>query len=197
MKANELNKINKLYFSYQDVARVLNISEKAATVTCARYVRSGILIRLKRNLYIMEQKWNYLTSSEIYEISNILQVPSYISLVTALSYYEYTTQIQQNFYESIVLKRTMSLEILESVFNYSKIKKEFYFGFKKKEKFFIAEPEKALIDALYLQYLGRYKLDLSAISLEKFDFVKIEEFLVTFPVFFKLYLKRKIKNEKT
>ena len=44
-------------------------------------------------------------------IANIYQVPSYISLMTALDYYEITTQMQRDFIESVILKRTVTKEI--------------------------------------------------------------------------------------
>ncbi len=194
MNTNELTKIKKLYFTYRDVAQTLGISENAAIVTCSRYVKSGVLLRLKRNLYMNRQKWEYLTVSELYEISNMLQVPSYISLTTAISYYGYSTQIQQDFFESIATNRTVAIEILDSDFNYSKISKSLYYGFVKKENFFIALPEKAILDALYLQFLGRYRLDISSIDMEKIEPEKMQELAAGFPDYFKLYLKRSIKN---
>jgi hypothetical protein len=34
---------------------------------------------------------------------------------------------------------------------------------------YIAKPEKALIDSVYLSSLGRYSMDISAINIERFD----------------------------
>lgn len=197
MKVKKLDNIKKLYFSYKDVAVALNISEKSAIVTCSRYVKSGILIRLKRNLYMKNENWQYLSTPEIYEIANLIQVPSYLSLTTAISYYGLTTQVQQDFYESIALNRSVSVEVKERTFNYSKIKKEFYFGFTKKDNFFIAFPEKAILDALYLQFLGRYSLDLSAMDIRKINFVELNKKAEIFPVYFKKYIKRVLKDDRT
>jgi predicted transcriptional regulator of viral defense system len=55
MKYNDIKKINKLYFTYQDVAKILSISEDSARVLCTRYVKQKYLIRLKRNFYIFGQ----------------------------------------------------------------------------------------------------------------------------------------------
>jgi len=103
------------------------------------------------------------------KIANIIQVPSYISLMTALSYYEVTTQVQQNYFESISLYRSVSREIKETTFKYSKVKEEYYCGFKREKGLFIALTEKALIDATYLDYLGKYHSDISSINFEKID----------------------------
>ncbi|MBA7497383.1 hypothetical protein ES704_00111 [subsurface metagenome] len=193
MKYNDIKKINKLYFAYQDVAKILSISEDSARVLCTRYVKQKYLIRLKRNFYILKERWDSITPNQRFELANILQVPSYISLMTALSFYEYTTQVQQKFIESISLYRTFTRDIEGVVFNYSKIKNDFYFNFSKKNNIFIASPEKALIDSLYLSYLGKYNLDLSLLNLEKIDRKSCENILKKYPSKFKIYYKRYIK----
>jgi len=193
MRYNDIKKINKLYFAYQDVAKILSISEDSARVLCTRYVKQKYLIRLKRNFYILKERWDIITPNQRLELANILQVPSYISLMTALSFYEYTTQVQQNFIESISLYRTFTKDIEGVVFNYSKIKNDFYFGFSKKDNIFIASPEKAFIDSLYLNYLGKYNLDLSSLNLEKIDKKGCENILKKYLPKFKIYYKRYMK----
>ena len=193
MKYNDIKKINKLYFTYQDVAKILFISEDSARVLCTRYVKQKYLIRLKRNFYTLKERWDNITPNQRLELANVLQVPSYISLMTALSFYEYTTQIQQKFVESISLYRTFIKDIEGFVFNYSKIKNNYYFGFYKKNNIFIASPEKAFIDSLYLNYLGKYNLDISSLDLEKIDRKDCENILKRYPPKFKIYFKRYIK----
>lgn len=193
MKYNDIKKINKLYFAYQDVAKILSISEDSARVLCTRYVKQKYFIRLKRNFYILKERWDNITPNQRLELANILQVPSYISLMTALSFYGYTTQVQQKFIESISLYRTFAKDIEGVVFNYSRIKKDLYFGFSKKNNIFIASPEKALIDSLYLSYLGKYNLDLSSLNLEKIDRKSCENILKKYPPKFKIYFKRYIE----
>jgi predicted transcriptional regulator of viral defense system len=193
MKYNDIKKINKLYFAYQDVAKILSISEDSARVLCSRYVKQKYFIRLKRNFYMLKERWDSITPNQRFELANILQVPSYISLMTALSFYEYTTQVQQKFIESISLYRTFTKNIEGAVFNYSKIKNNFYFGFSKKNNIFIASPEKAFIDSLYLNYLGKYNLDVSSLNLEKIDRKSCENILKRYPSKFKIYYKRYIK----
>jgi len=193
MKYNDLKKVKNLYFTYQDVAKILSISEDSARALCTRYVKQKYFIRIKRSLYILKEKWDNITQNQRFELANILQVPSYISLMTALSFYEYTTQVQQKFIESISFYRTFTKDIEGIVFNYSKIKKDFYFGFSKKNNTFIASSEKAFIDSLYLNYLGKYNLDLSSLNLEKIDKKNCEKILKRYPPKFKIYYQRHIK----
>jgi len=182
MNLLKLRKIPKLYFSYEDIARVLGISEASARVTAGRYVRQGLLLRMKRNMYVLPEVWNATGREEKFIIANLGQTPSYISLMTALDYYEITTQIQRDFFESIAVKRTKENALNGSVFRYTKIAPNLYFGFKKENGVFIATPEKALLDAFYLMSFGRYTLDLSALDAEKFDNAEMKCLADKFPV---------------
>ncbi|MEO0224870.1 MAG: hypothetical protein ABIL76_07270, partial [candidate division WOR-3 bacterium] len=153
----------------------------SARVLLVRYVKNGYVIRLKRNVFILKEKWENLSLEQKFYIANILQVPSYISCTTALSYYGYTTQVQQNFIESVGIYRTKQINVENSVFKYIKLNKKYYFDFIKKDNFFIATPEKAFIDSLYLMIKGRYSIDLSAVDQRKFDKNKIAKILKKYP----------------
>jgi predicted transcriptional regulator of viral defense system len=190
MKFLELHTIRKLYFGYEEIARVFGISPASARVSASRYVRQGLLVRVKRNMYVLREVWNTLGRSEKFVLVNIGQTPSYISLMTALDYYEITTQVQRDFFESVAVKRTKEIRIDGSVFRYSKIAGNLYFGFKKENEFFIATPEKALMDAFYLMSYGRYALDISALDFEKLDRDEVIRLSMEFPLKTKKMLKK-------
>jgi predicted transcriptional regulator of viral defense system len=190
MKFLELRTIRKLYFGYQEIARVLGISPTSARVSASRYVRKGLLVRVKRNMYVLREVWNTFGRSEKFVLVNMGQTPSYISLMTALDYYEITTQVQRDFFESVAVRRTKEIQIDGSVFRYSKIAGNLYFGFKKEKEFFIATPEKALVDAFYLMSYGRYALDISALDLEKLNGDEILRLSMEFPSKTKNMLKK-------
>jgi predicted transcriptional regulator of viral defense system len=181
MKIMYLTKIKKLFFSARDIADAFGITYNSAKVTCSRYADKGFIIRIKRNFYISREKWANMSRDEKFSIANILQVPSYISLTTALKYYETTTQMQRAFTESVSVKKTNRFDISGEVFNFSKIKRKYFDNFIKKDNIFIATPEKAFIDAIYLMAFNMYKLDLSAIDFSKIDNKKVEDILKRYP----------------
>ncbi len=189
MKALRLRNIDTRYFGYETIGRVLNLSPASARVMASRYVKAGLLLRVKRNIYLLKEKWNALSSEDLFQIANLIQTPSYISLMTALDYYQITTQLQQNFYESIALKRTKNVEISTAFFSYTKINPDLYFGFVKRQNFFIAEAEKAFLDAIYLASLGRYSMDLSSIDFSKFNTDKLNLMCQSYPETVKKMLK--------
>ncbi len=190
MRLLELRTISKLYFGYEELARVLGISLASARISASRYVRQGFLVRVKRNMYVLKDVWDAAGRSEKFLLVNVGQTPSYISLMTALDYYEITTQVQRDFFESVAVKRTKEIKVEGSVFRYSKIAGNLYFGFKKEKEFFIATPEKALLDAFYLMSYGRYALDISALDSDKLDRNEIMRLSIEFPLKTKTMLRK-------
>ncbi len=177
MSFRDLNKSNKLFLSSADIANLLSIDKKSARVTASRYQKKGYLIRLKRDIYITENKFENLSEAETFRLANIIQVPSYISLTTALSYYNISTQLQRDFIESIALKRTKNISIRHFQYVFTKVKKDFYTGFQFKDGYFIAFPEKAIADAIYLSSVQKYNCDFPSVDFKKLNKQKVEKYL--------------------
>lgn len=177
MILEKLNNSPKLILTSNDIANILDIKKESAKVSATRLNKKGSLIRIKKDLYITKTKFQYLTEEQFFQIANLLQTPSYISLTTALSYYNITTQQQRNFIESIALKRTKNVTINNIDFTYTLIKKNIYQGFELKNNFFIALPEKALADSIYLTSLKRYNCDFDAIDFNKININSVSNYL--------------------
>ena len=190
MKVIELKKIKKFYFGYEDISRAFGISPASAKITASRYTKQGILLRMKNNMYILREEWNGAGREDKLLLANLGQVPSYISLMTALDYYEITTQMQRDFFESVAVKRSKEIHMNSSVFRYVKLAAYLYNGFKKEKDFFIATPEKAFLDAFYLMSYGRYSFDFSSLDTNKLNRTEIERLSRQFPLKTKKMLKR-------
>ena len=186
----KLLKIRKPFFSLEDVAHALGLQAASAAVLCSRYVKKGLLTRLKRGLYVRTEQLAHLGQMDLFRIANFLQVPSYISLVTALSYHGITTQVQRGFFESISIKRTRRFEAGNFAFHYTKIRPDLYRAYEKTEGVFIALPEKALLDSFYLASIGRYSLDLASLDLTKVKEEVLRELSRLFPPRTKKYVER-------
>ena len=181
MKIQALNKIEKPYFDCGDIAKALGITPGSARVSANRYASQGFIMRVKRGIYVLSQRWYSANQEEKFLIANIAQVPSYVSLMTALEYYGITTQMQRGFIESVCQKRSREFTVWETVLRYTKIVKKLYFGFMRGKGFFIASAEKAFLDAAYLASLGRYSFDITSIDLSKLDKKKLEVLARAFP----------------
>jgi len=181
MKISALNSISKLYFSYEELAGILGISEASARVSANRYAKQGLLIRIRRNLYILPERWHNLTTAERFSLVNLALSPSYISLLTALAYYEITTQVQPYVVESLALKRSKEISVDGFLFTFRQIRTAFFNGFDRTQGVFIASPEKALLDTLYFVSLGRYSLDRTALDTGKLDLRKLRKLAQSYP----------------
>jgi len=181
MSYERLLKIDKPFFTQYDVAHAIGTKLASAEVLCSRYVKKGLLMRLKRGFYARTETLSHLNQIDLFRIANILQVPSYISLMTALSYYGITTQMQKGFFESISVKRTKTFQIGGLSFHYIKIRPDLYREFIKRNGVFIALPEKAVMDTFYLASLGRYSLDGSSLDLTMVDEGMLAEFSNLYP----------------
>ena len=180
----------KTCFTLEDVAQSLGMHTASARVLCSRYVRQGVLIRLKKGFYTTAWKWENLNRQYFFKIANILQVPSYISLMSALAYYEVTTQAQNNYQENICLKRSIVYNVREAVFNYVKVQARYYGDFVKTDGIFIATKEKAFVDAAYLYSFGKYKFDVDSLDMKKLDIKKLRSIIKIYPQKTKETVKR-------
>lgn len=118
----------------------------------SRWVKKGYLTKLRQDWYAFCELQNEPDMARF--ISGKIYSPSYISLHTALSIYgiipEAVTQIA-----CVTTNRTASYSNSFGQFHYQTIKPELFFGYKQElikrgGSYLIAEPEKAIIDLLYL-----------------------------------------------
>lgn len=89
----KLRRSGKTFFTKEDIQRILSLSPAAAAVFCARAVKRGDIQRIKRGVYCMPSPEDAVTREDSFKLANYLVTPSYISLQTALSYHEISTQI--------------------------------------------------------------------------------------------------------
>ncbi len=169
------------WITTEDVVRERRISSPSARVYLARQARAGNVVRLKNNLYVSGQVWEGASWQNILKMANRIQVPSYISLLTALAYYEVSTQIPAQRIESIARTRTYSKIIRGIEFSYKKINSLYFGGFIKTNGLFIATPEKALADAIYLSSFGKYALDIAAMDMKSIDTDLFNKAMEAFP----------------
>jgi predicted transcriptional regulator of viral defense system len=177
-----LQKLSRFPFlSPEDAADVLGIQLPSARVFCSRCVKRGLMVKLKNNYYVTSQKWENIRRDELFAVSNIIQVPSYVSFMTALSYYEVTTQVTRSLIENSCIKRSIQYNIKGISFRYYKLNKKYYFDFIRKDGIFIATKEKAFLDAVYLYSFGKYRLDFDSLDMKKIDKSRLLKLLKIYP----------------
>lgn len=118
-----------------------------------RWQSKKLLVRLKRGVYLLNPSDRKINPSRTY-IANQLYHPSYISLEYALKFYDLIPERVSDL-TSITTRKTLRLKNEAGTFIYQHIKPQAFRGFKALNDeagliFFIAEPEKAVVDFFYL-----------------------------------------------
>jgi len=165
----KLRSFNKSYFTVADLEKILGMSRDSLYVTLNRLVRTGVLIRLRRGVYQPEFEVIGLE-----KIANELYYPSYLSFESALSIYGILSQIPYTLMFATV-RRSKKITLSGREVEYRQLKKDYFFGYILKNGIYIAEPEKAVLDQLYMISKGNTTADVgewSLVGLEKKKFLK-------------------------
>lgn len=139
-----------------------------------RWKSKGYVQALKRNLYELTYPKN--ESIPDYYIAQRLYSPSYISLETALSYYNLIPEVPMAI-TSITTKPTRRFKNEHGLFIYRSVQASVFSGYQVDKvnefDFFIAEPEKAFVDFVYFKMIDENRFDLEAERLSPSQFKKL------------------------
>lgn len=138
-------------FNLDTFANIIDKDKTYAKMHLNRLKNRDIVKQIQRNVYTVQEDPMIIASRIIW--------PSYISLWTAIRYHNLTEQIPNNIY--IITPRSKSrenIQIMNTTIIFRKIRSEWFFGFLKIKiqdfEVFMAEPEKALIDAVLLKKIS-------------------------------------------
>ena len=121
--------------------------------------KKGLVYKLRRGLYILNESDRKIHPSRVF-LANSLYSLSYVSTEYALGYYELIPEKVEDV-TSVTARKTAKFVNCFGTFCYQHVKTSLFFGFTqaKDENGFpviIAEPEKAMLDFIYLN-LGDFK----------------------------------------
>lgn len=119
----------------------------------SRWVKTGRLIRIKKGLYTLAQPYRKVTPNP-FLVANAMKKASYISMQSAMGHYgiipEHVPTVT-----SVTTQRPEQVETPLGHFVFRHIKKNWFHGYRRidlgsGQQAFIATPEKALLDLVYL-----------------------------------------------
>lgn len=178
---DKIRACGKLILSTDEISSVTELPQPSVNVYCARATKRKELLRIKRGYYALPERVRSAGTEALFEAANRLISPSYISLLTALSYHGISSQVPSEVYESVTHTKSATLDVEDIQFRYLRLPEKYWFGFEKIKNFFMAKPEKALCEAVYLMSMGRYALDVQAINMKKIDIAILSKYLKRFP----------------
>lgn len=114
--------------------------------------KKGILVRFRNGWYGLSGKVR--SEAELYFVANKIYRPSYISLESAMAYYGWIPEAVFTV-TSITTRKTNAFDTPVGMLRYRNLKPSLFFGYKVESmnglRIKIAEPEKTLLDFLYLR----------------------------------------------
>jgi len=167
-------------FSYQDILKVDALFDRRRLVEWQhkKYIR-----KIRNGFYTFTDE--KISEGLLLYISNIIYKPSYLSLESALSFYNLIPEAVY-LISAISTKKTSSFETPDASYIYRNIRKELFFGYDIVSvgdyTIKIADPQKAILDFLYFKLLNS-KSELEGLRLnipaarELISIPKIESYL--------------------
>lgn len=171
-------------FSIQDILKIFpNFDSRRLN----EWQNKNYLSKLIKGWYVFSDI--KISENTLYQMSNALRSPSYISLQSALSFYNIIPE-QSFAITAITTLKTQEYHTSKGRFIYKSIKPDYYFGYNilsqsQGRPVLMAELEKVLLDTLYLQQglnseESMNELRLNKELLKKSDFKKMEKYLKLF-----------------
>ncbi|MBI2995539.1 MAG: hypothetical protein HYY52_02385 [Candidatus Melainabacteria bacterium] len=173
----ELQSLKKTYFTIQDLKKFYKNKKSSLKNLLSRWSKEEIIFPLNNAYYCFDlEKLDYLNHA------CCLVKPSYISFEYALNYYGLIEQVPQ----VITLATTNKHKFIYSgpyTYEYTKIKKELFFGYERIKGYYIALPEKALLDTVYLLSRNKRLVDLSSLDFKKINKERLNKYAKNFPAY--------------
>jgi predicted transcriptional regulator of viral defense system len=162
---NDYLRSNKItVFSVYDAAKMISMpfAYTSKFLNGDRYVK-----RAARGIY-------YTSDASEYEAASRIIFPSYVSLVSALRFHNLTEQMPRRIYVVSMRQRKPIRSLNGYVVEFSKARKGLMYGYRKVDGAFVADPEKAVVDMLYLNRFVGYAEE--AVESGNLDTTKLERY---------------------
>jgi predicted transcriptional regulator of viral defense system len=170
-----LDELHKPSLNLADLEKILGVARPSLYVVLHRLVKQGVLVRLRRGMYR-----GMFGAAEAMKIANALYAPSYLSFESALARYGILSQIPYVL-TFATTKRSKRMRIGETPIEFRQLHARLFFGYTLEQGVYLAEPEKALLDELYLITRGKATCDLDALNLAALSRAKFLEYALRFP----------------
>lgn len=153
-----------------------NIKPITLSVIIRRLVETGVLVKLERNKYLVNRG-----NVHEFAIANFLYQPSYISFESALNFHGILPQFSHEI-TSATVKKPLEKTVGGKIYRYNRIKKSLFWGYHKtSDGFLVAEPEKALLDMVYLSVKGYAVIHPDDLIQERLNRTSLRKYAVLYP----------------
>jgi predicted transcriptional regulator of viral defense system len=184
----KLQKINKPFYTIADLEKVTSLSRNSLYVALKRWLAGGIIERLAQGIYLPLG-----STISIENVAAQLYIPNYLSFESALSQYGILNLIPYTV-TFATTRKTRKYTIQKQEVEFRQIAPKLFFGFEMKNGIYIAFPEKAFLDEVYLMARGKARLDLDELDIKKLSIQILKDLSKRFPVYVQNRLQNLIKS---
>ncbi|MEO0082265.1 MAG: hypothetical protein ABIL25_08245 [candidate division WOR-3 bacterium] len=170
-----LRRLGKTYYTTADLAKVTGHSAGSLRVFLARWTKAGLLKRIGTGLYGLPD-----VAPDLERLGNAYYFPSYLSFESALARYGVQSQMPYAL-TFATSRRSRRLKLADTEIEYRQLRQDLFFGYEQQDSLYVAWPEKALADLLYLVSLGRASCDIRALNLKPLDRSRFSKLIARFP----------------
>ena len=190
-------RIKSLPVFYAGLLSSLTEDTETRKVQLSGWKKKGLVVRLRKGVYVLGKEDRIIEPS-LYYLANQIFIPSYLSLESALAFYglipDFVGQIT-----SVTTRKTCEFKNEFGVFSYQHLKQKCYTGFdflkdENNLNTLIAEPEKAIVDFLYLN-LAKFSINKQDIFEESYRFQNCNQLSrKKIKIFTKLFESKKLNT---
>jgi predicted transcriptional regulator of viral defense system len=171
----EIKKFERDFFTIEDLEKITGFKRNYLYLQLSRWVKSEVLERIAKGIYIVPG-----ANIEIEKVASFLYPPNYLSFESALASYGILNLVPYTLtFATTRRTKTCTIKGREVVFR--QIKEDLFFGYTEKKGIYIATPEKAFLDQLYMVKKGVSTIPMNEIDLKKLSKNKIKKLLPSFP----------------
>lgn len=170
-----LKETGKEFFTIPDLEKVTGLERGSLYVALSRFSERGVVRRAARGIYVLPD-----TNPLPEKVASQLYFPCYLSFESALSRLGVLGLVPYVL-SFATPRKTRRLYVLEQAVEYRKIKEDLFFGFELAEGYYLARPEKAFLDSLYLEVCGKGSLPKEELDLSRLDSRLLGDYAERYP----------------
>ena len=137
----------KKLFSLADLVQLTGIDKASLSVQLTRLTRADVIQRAARQWY--ENPFNQPSREEV---AMVLRPPAYLSLEYALSKHGILSQAARTL-TLATTRRPYTYRTADATYEYHQLHRSLFWGYRQENMVALAEPEKALLDLVYIRHV--------------------------------------------
>ena len=180
MNIKELIKIfknlNKSFYTKRDLEVITKLSEKRLKLLVGELLNLGIIEKVTKDVYVV-----FYSYYQIEEIASTLYLPNYLSFESVLARYDVLNQIPY-IITFATIKQSKNIVVAKRQIEFIQIPKDLFWGYVVSGNIYVAEPEKAFLDLVYIASIKNYQIDMDEINLKRLSKKILLEYSKRFPI---------------